>query len=247
MSSLLAHRLKDGTKQAHSLAENAGFIRCFLKGAVEKTSYRQLLSDFYFVYTALEEEMVAQQHHPLLSHLYFTELHRKSSLAKDLSYYWGNAWQEVITPSDAAQRYVERIHAVAIADPILLIAHSYTRYLGDLSGGQLLKKLAQRGMNLPPGHGIAFYEFEDIQNPKAFKAKYRQALNHLSLDESAITQIVDEANLAFQLNMALFQDVEGSLIQAIGQMIFNHLTRSRRNNASQWSADLTETTGLQPD
>lgn len=246
MSGKLATRLREGTKQSHSLAENADFIQCFLKGVVEKTSYRQLLGNFYFVYTALEDQLNQHQNHPLIRQIYFPELHRQQSLGTDLSYYCGPQWQTLITPSQATQHYIDRINEVAIADPILLVAHSYTRYLGDLSGGQLLKKLAQRGMNLPQGQGTAFYEFDDIQNAKAFKVTYRQALDNLLPEEDTITRIVDEANLAFKLNMELFQEVEGNLIQAIGQMIFRHLTRSRRNRQSQWPTDLGEPTALQP-
>lgn len=241
MSSELATRLREGTKQSHSLAENADFVQCFLKGVVEKTSYRQLLGNFYFVYTSLEEQLESLQNHPFLGQLYFPELRRKSSLAQDLNYYWGSHWQASITPSDATLCYVDRIKEVASSDPILLIAHTYTRYLGDLSGGQILKKIAQRGMNLPKGQGTAFYDFEDIQNPKAFKTIYRQALNDLSLDESTITQIVDEANFAFKLNMDLFQELEGSLIRAIGLMIFNSLTRFHGYNRPHWSPELGET------
>lgn len=245
MSSMLATHLREGTKKAHSLAENAGFIQCFLKGAVEKTSYRHLLGSFYFVYTALEEQMALQQEHPQLGQIYFPELNRQSSLVKDLTYYW-SAWPENLTPSAATQRYLDRIQQVAIADPILLIAHLYTRYLGDLSGGQLLKKIAQRGMNLPDEQGTAFYDFVDIQDPKAFKKVYRQALNNLVLDDNTIARIVDEANLAFKLNMGLFQELEGSLIRAIGQIIFNHLTGLGKKQPSPWTPELGETTALQP-
>jgi len=246
MSSKLATRLREGTKKAHSLAENAGFIQCFLKGAVEKTSYRQLLGNFYFVYTALEEQMVLQQDHPLLAKMYFPELNRQHSLVKDLTYYWGSSWPEKLTPSAATQCYLDRIQQIAISDPILLVAHLYTRYLGDLSGGQLLKKIAQRGMNLPDGSGTAFYDFVDIQDPKVFKKVYRQTLNDLVLDDSTVDRIVDEANLAFKLNIGLFQELEGNLIRAIGQMIFNHLTGFGRKQQSQWSPELGETTTLQP-
>lgn len=246
MSSKLATRLREGTKQSHSLAENAGFIQCFLKGAVEKKSYRQLLGNFYFIYTALEDRLDALQTHPVLSQLYFPELNRQDSLIQDLTYYWGLHWQDAISPSEATQRYVSRIQEIAIADPILLVAHSYTRYLGDLSGGQLLKKIARRGMNLPHDQGTTFYDFADIQNPKTFKNTYRQALDNLPLDNSSISQIIDEANLAFKLNMGLFQELEGSLIRAIGQMIFNHLTNAYRDRQSPWSPDLGESAKLQP-
>jgi heme oxygenase len=107
----------------------------------------------------------------------------------------------------------------------LLIAHAYTRYLGDLSGGQILKRLARGGMQLPEGKGTAFYEFTAIPDAKAFKRDYRKVLNSLPLDSTTCEQIVAEANLAFGLNMALFQELEGSLLRAIGKAAFNRLVR----------------------
>lgn len=225
MSSHLATKLREGTKKAHTMAENVGFVKCFLKGVVEKTSYRKLVSNLYFVYSAIEEEMERHHNHPVISKIHFSELNRKDSLEKDLYYYYGANWQEQITPSPAAQAYVQRIHEIANTAPELLVAHSYTRYLGDLSGGQILKGITQRGMNLSNGEGTAFYEFDDISDEKAFKDMYRQAMNDLPIDDAAAERIVDEANAAFGMNMAMFNELEGNLIKAIGQMLFNTLTR----------------------
>ncbi|MCG8366730.1 MAG: heme oxygenase (biliverdin-producing) [Pseudanabaenales cyanobacterium] len=225
MSSHLATKLREGTKKAHTMAENVGFVKCFLKGVVEKTSYRKLVSNLYFVYSAIEEEMERHHNHPVISKIHFSELNRKDSLEKDLYYYYGANWQEQITPSPAAQAYVQRIHEIANTAPELLVAHSYTRYLGDLSGGQILKGITQRGMNLSNGEGTAFYEFDDISDEKAFKDMYRQAMNDLPIDDAAAERIVEEANAAFGMNMAMFNELEGNLIKAIGQMLFNTLTR----------------------
>ena len=57
MSVNLATQLREGTKKSHSMAENVGFVKCFLKGVVEKNSYRKLVGNLYFVYSAMEEEM----------------------------------------------------------------------------------------------------------------------------------------------------------------------------------------------
>ncbi|HHP7245324.1 MAG TPA: biliverdin-producing heme oxygenase, partial [Elainellaceae cyanobacterium] len=65
MSCDLATKLREGTKKSHTMAENVGFVRCFLKGVVEKTSYRKLVSNLYFVYSVMEEEMERHQHHPI--------------------------------------------------------------------------------------------------------------------------------------------------------------------------------------
>ncbi|MBD2012538.1 heme oxygenase (biliverdin-producing) [Microcoleus sp. FACHB-53] len=233
MSNNLATKLREGTKKAHTMAENVGFVKCFLKGVVEKTSYRKLVSNLYFVYSAMEEEMDRHSTHPILSKIYFPQLNRKKSLEQDLYFYYGSNWREQVAPSQAAKNYVQHIREVSATQPELLIAHSYTRYLGDLSGGQILKKIAQRAMNLAEGQGTDFYEFQDIPDEKAFKAHYRQALDELPIDDATAERIVDEANATFGMNMKLFQELEGNLIKAIGQMLFNTLTRRRAAGSTE--------------
>lgn len=232
MSSNLATKLREGTKKAHTMAENVGFVKCFLKGVVEKTSYRKLVSNFYFVYSAMEEELERHRQHPVISKIYFPELERKTSLEQDLQYYYGSNWREQIALSSAGEAYVQRIREISATEPELLVAHSYTRYLGDLSGGQILKNIAQRGMNLSEGEGIAFYEFPEITDEKQFKANYRQALDEMPIDDAAADRIVNEANAAFGMNMKLFQELEGNLVKAIGQMLFNSLTRRRTRGST---------------
>jgi heme oxygenase (biliverdin-producing, ferredoxin) len=232
MSGNLATKLREGTKKSHTMAENVGFVKCFLKGVVEKTSYRKLVANLYFVYTAMEEEMAKHRQHPIVSQIYFPELDRKASLEEDLYFYYGSNWREQVAPSAAGKAYVARIREVSATAPELLVAHSYTRYLGDLSGGQILKGIAQRAMNLTDG-GTAFYEFPDISDEKAFKAKYRQSMNDLPVDDATIERIVDEANDAFGMNMKLFMELEGNLIKAIGQMLFNTLTRRRTSGSTE--------------
>lgn len=233
MSVNLATMLREGTKKSHSMAENMGFVKCFLKGVVEKKSYRKLVMNFYFVYSAMEEEMEKLRDHPVISKIYFPQLHRKQSLEEDLRFYFGSNWREEISVSPAGKAYVERIREIAKSEPELLVAHSYTRYIGDLSGGQILKKISQKAMNLTDGEGTAFYEFEDISDEKAFKNEYRQALNELPIDIETAEKIVDEANDAFGMNMELFQELEGNLIKAIGQMLFNTLTRRRVRGSTE--------------
>ena len=114
----------------------------------------------------------------------------------------------------------------------MFAAHSYTRYLGDLSGGQILKNIAQKAMNLDED-GTAFYVFETISDEKEFKTMYRQTLNDLPVDQETADKIVDEANDAFGMNMKLFQELEGNLVMAIGKMLFNSLTARRRRGSTE--------------
>jgi heme oxygenase (biliverdin-producing, ferredoxin) len=233
MSSNLATKLRVGTKKAHTMAENVGFVKCFLKGVVEKNSYRKLVGNFYFIYSAMEEEIERHRNHPIVSKINFPQLNRKHSLEADLAYYYGGNWREQIQLSSAGEDYVQRIRAISQKEPELLIAHSYTRYLGDLSGGQILKNIAVTGMNLTDGQGTAFYEFAEIPDEKAFKAKYRSYVDELPIDDATADRIVDEANAAFGMNMKMFQELEGNLVKAIGLMLFNSLTRRRTRGSTE--------------
>lgn len=233
MSVNLASKLREGTKKSHSMAENVGFVKCFLKGVVEKNSYRKLAANLYFVYVAMEEEMEKHKNHPILSKIYFPQLNRKTSLEADLFFYYGANWREQIALSPAGEAYVQRIREISANEPELLVSHSYTRYLGDLSGGQILKGIAQRAMNLNDGEGTAFYEFQDIPDEKQFKHQYRQAMDELPIDEATADRIVDEANAAFGMNMKMFQELEGNLIKAIGVMLYNTLTRRRTRGSTE--------------
>jgi heme oxygenase len=224
MSNDLAMKLRVGTQQAHTDSENLGFMKCFVKGVVDRDCFIQLLRNFYFVYSELETAIEKHKQHPVINLIYFPELNRQSSLEQDMLFYYGNQWQKRITPSPAAQAYIARIQQISTHEPALLLAHSYTRYLGDLSGGQMLQKIAQSALKLSGHEGTSFYNFQQIPDKQAFKEKYRQALDKLSIDDKTTDKIVAEANHAFKLNMQILKELESILIQALGRATYNELT-----------------------
>ncbi|HBE17803.1 MAG TPA: heme oxygenase [Cyanobacteria bacterium UBA11149] len=228
MSHDLASCLREGTKHSHTAAENTAYMKCFLKGIVEREPFRKLLANLYFVYSTLEEGLEQNQNHPAIAPIYFPELNRKANLERDLEFYYGDNWRAEIAPLPAGEVYVNRLQEIANTNPVLLIAHAYTRYLGDLSGGQALKNIIRSALKLSPDAGTAFYEFEQIPSVEAkrgFKEKYRDALNSLPIDEETIQQIVEEANYAFQLNRDVVHELEDDVKAAIGEHVFDLLTR----------------------
>ncbi len=54
MSSNLAIKLRVGTQQAHTAAENVGFMKCFIQGVVDKDCFAQFLANLYQIYSELE-------------------------------------------------------------------------------------------------------------------------------------------------------------------------------------------------
>ncbi len=70
------------------------------------------------------------------------------------------------TPS-ALTEYIERIQdLVNSEDPSPLLAHSYVRYLGDLSGGQNIRTTLSKAYGLSAEDGLSFYVFKELQTSK---------------------------------------------------------------------------------
>ncbi len=236
MSSNLATQLREGTKESHTMAENTAFMKCFLKGIVEREPLRKLLANLYFVYSALEEELEKHQDNPVVRSIYFPELNRKEKLEQDMEFYYGANWREEINASPVGKIYVGRIREVAQTNPALLVAHAYVRYMGDLSGGQSLKNIIRSALDLPPDKGTGLHEFDAFPTPdkrRDFKFKYRDTLNSLPVDDELAQKIVDEANYAFQLNRDVVHELEDDVKAAIGDHVFDLLTRQDRRGSTE--------------
>ena len=224
-----ALQLKTETKKSHTAAENTKFVSSFLRGVVSKDSYSQLVANFYFIYRAMEEEFEKYKDSPILGPVHSDVLNRVSNLERDLRYFYGPIWRHHIKPTEQCQRYLDRIREVADDEPELLIGHHYTRYMGDLSGGQILKNIAEKSLKLRPGEGLHFYEFEGIEDKKAFKEQYRATLNTIPITQSMANAIITEANWAFRLNMFMFDELEGNGFWSFIKMIWGFLTSITNN------------------
>jgi len=151
------------------------------------------------------------------------ELRRLDALETDMDYFYGREWRGSIQMSGNTKRYVKRVREVAENKPYLLIAHQYTRYLGDLFGGRMMGGMAKRSLNLDDGKGVAFYTFDDIPDVTNFITDWYTRLNDLDLTDAQKEEIIDEANLVFDLNIGILEDLEGSPLRAIWTLAINTL------------------------
>ena len=218
----LAKQLKEGTKESHSAAENTKFVASFLRGALNLTEYRKLITNFYYVYDTMEQR-IRETEDPMVQAVRSEALERKEGIERDLEYYYGADWKEKQIPSDACNKYCHRINEIAEESPYLLVAHHYTRYIGDLSGGKILKEITARVLNPPEGKGLDFYEFPSIPNAKMFKQNYRAILDNLGTDTSQENALITEANYAFRLNMYMFDEIQGSASKSFLKLALSYL------------------------
>jgi heme oxygenase len=93
--------------------------------------------------------------------------------------------------------------------------------MGDLSGGQILKNIAKNAMRLSGDEGTEFYVFREIPDEKKFKQVYRDALDLIPLEEAQVSLIISEANMAFGLNMKMFQELNSGLVKIMLMLLSN--------------------------
>jgi heme oxygenase len=121
----------------------------------------------------------------------------------------GDGWRGQIAPSQSTQEYVKRLREVCFDWPGGFIAHSYTRYLGDLSGGQIIKKAVRKALG---DKGISFYDFPQIPDYNAFKTEYRALLDNVSWNDGEQQRVIAEAVLAYQLNTKVLAELGRDLV-----------------------------------
>lgn len=202
----LSKVLRDVTWGSHERAEFGDFEQALVHGKLRRDVYAVLLAQSYVVYRAIEEEAERLADDPIASQVIFPEVHRADAVALDLEFYLGPDWEQEMEILPITEAYVERIHAAAAADPAGYIAHNYTRYLADLSGGFVIDKAITKAYSLEVD-GRRLYMFDGIEQPTAFKQNYRGILDTLDLTYEQKTRLIEEALIAYEFNIKLNETI----------------------------------------
>jgi len=201
-----ATRLRAQTQDAHTRAESAGFMSDLMGGKGSVEDYAALLGQYYFIYEALERVGESFRTDAIGRAFINDALLRSAAIASDLQYFEGDAWRDVITPLPATLRYVERLETVAASSSAAYVAHHYLRYLGDLSGGQIIRVMVQRHYAIPD-EGLSFLVFPLIPKPKPFKDLYRAALEDAAWTPEERDGFIAEVDVSYGLNYDLFTEL----------------------------------------
>jgi heme oxygenase len=205
-----AERLRDATRDEHERTERAPFVGALLDGRLPREAYAALLGQSYLFYRVLEEAGEVWRPDRQVGGFVSAALVRGPALAADLAWLSGQAWRGSLEPLPATERYVKRIREVCFTSRSAFVAHHYTRYLGDLSGGQIIRHHLRRVYGLTTD-GLRFYTFDEIAKPKRFKDAYRALLDETAWDAGDRTSLIAEANEAFRLNRAVFEELAGTV------------------------------------
>jgi heme oxygenase (biliverdin-producing, ferredoxin) len=205
----LSAAMREGSMAEHQAAEDSSFMADLLGGKVNERGYADYLLRLRVVYSTMESIVAEHRDDPAVAAVADAALERLAAIDTDLDH-WLADGEERTVDSPAAEAYRQRLLDAAAEWPTLMVAHHYTRYLGDLSGGQAIGRILDRTFELD-GAGIAFYDFPEIPKPKIYKDGYRARLDALGLDAAEQERVVTEVKTAFQLNQALFVELGANL------------------------------------
>ncbi|WP_255350853.1 MULTISPECIES: biliverdin-producing heme oxygenase [unclassified Leucobacter] len=201
--------IRSGSWSDHSDSEGAGFMEGIMRGRGTREDYVALAVQHYFMYEALEESAAKFEQDARFAGFHSDDLERMAALEEDLEFLVGDDWRERIEPTPATAAYAARIREIADEGWLPgLVAHHYTRYLGDLSGGQMIARRVGKQFGFEHA-GISFYDFSSLGDLAEFKDRYRAELDALgeTLDQAERDRVLAEVRTAYRFNTDVFGDL----------------------------------------
>ena len=196
--------LRDRTMPDHQQAEGNTLMRDLVAGTLDPARMGDMLAQHLLVYRALETVAEAHRGHPEVQPFLLDGLARTAVLTDDVARLLGADAVDALAARPATAAYVARLEEMATW-PGGFVAHHYTRYLGDLSGGQHIGRVVARAY---PDLAIGFYTFAEIESPKAVKERYRELLDAAPWSDEERERVIDEVRNAYALNTAMFRDLD---------------------------------------
>ena len=179
--------LKELTHEQHKNAERSLFVKKMLKKELTPQQYYVYLSNQLLMYDMLEFH--AEKAGVLDG---IEDIKRSVAISKDLQELETEFGFKIPFHLKSTGDYINYMNQIS-GDKDKLLAHVYVRHMGDLSGGQILKKL------IPAGSGH-HYKFERDVNE--LKTAVREKLHD---------GLTDEARKCFDMIKFFMEELEISL------------------------------------
>lgn len=206
----LSTEVRERSMSSHAASEHTGLMSEIGGESASIEGHTLLHEQLWFVYDALERgaARLRATASPEVITLLDERLTRLPEIERDLAVLRGPEWREHLAPNPGTRHYVAAIEAAVEAPEYL--AHHYTRYLGDLSGGLYIgRNLTKRtGLGADGGDGVRFYEFAEIADARAFKNDYRDKLDALPFNPAERERFVSEVLRAYDLNNEVFAGID---------------------------------------
>jgi heme oxygenase len=177
--------LRESTNLKHREVEQTKFVQYLLSGNISKDDYVSFLFEFRTIYEVIERLNCKYGYLKGLE-----GIERAEPIHDDLFELNDGYFRPLLS---STIKYLDHLNELEKdkSKRHLLFAHVYVRHMGDLYGGKLIARLI-------PGSG-RMYTFDD--RPRLIKA----------FNEKLTIDLADEANLAFDYYISIFDELYANL------------------------------------
>lgn len=197
--------IREATMRAHRDAERAEYVHRLMRGQLPLDGVIDLMAQHHAIYSVLERTGDLLRDDPIVGEFVGDELRRVPRIEADLAHLAGADWSERFVTRPSTSAYAGTI-AATVRHPERFVAQHYTRLLGDLSGGQAIRRTLERHYGDGIAGGLTFYHFE-IDDMDVYKDRYRSLLDHAPWSDAEREAFLDETRLAYRSNSAMFAEL----------------------------------------
>tara|TARA_B100000902_G_scaffold239039_1_gene226379 strand:- start:6826 stop:7467 length:642 start_codon:yes stop_codon:yes gene_type:complete len=173
--------------EEHKNAERQAFVKTLMSGNIDRKLYATYIYNLLQCYSILEQ-------HAHINGLFrsIPDVPRAERLFTDYKALWDDK-DNPPTITESTKEYVKHIETIQ-NDPEKLMAHIYVRHVGDLSGGQMIRRKT-------PGNNTYLV----FQKPEEKKRIIKELIQ--SYINTYVLNVVAEAKTCFKFATELFKEL----------------------------------------
>ena len=196
--------VKRATLQVHDESKESLFATSLMAGELDPSAFAQWLLALLPVYTTLETSLIAQRSDPWIHIFDHRKLDRRRRIANDLQFlgFDPDTSPSTLPASSAYSSVVQE----ASQDPVRLLAHHYTRYLGDMIGGRVIARCLDEKYGIDAA-GRTCYDFSELGDVFHYRKQYRVLVDLMPWSTDERSRFIDETQAAYRVNRLLFDEL----------------------------------------
>ena len=181
--------LKELTWEHHKEAERQHFVKVLMSGKILEEVYAVYLYNQHQAYNILEAIAMSEGFFDDMP-----QLRRAPEILKDFNELW--TWNHKPWLCESTKKYVEYVNKELMDSPEKIAAHIYVRHMGDLSGGQMIKRKTPG-----PNRYYVFKHNEAKEYKRIVKERVESYLNLYEIN------VLPEAIFCFESATKLFKEM----------------------------------------
>ncbi len=202
-------KIKLTNENLHKAAEMTGFNNRLVSGKASKETYAEFIFNYLPIYKAIEDSLNDLEKDDKIKPFITKKLYRSELIKKDIEFLLGDKTKSIeLLPSTKA--YVARIKELSIKNPILIVAHAYTRFLADLFGGRVIYEIVKNSYSIGD-EGLNYFQFPEIDNLMDVVFAYRNNLMNLNLTDEEKELFLNEVANSYIYNIGVSTELEAKL------------------------------------